>query len=94
MAFVGVSCDQRPEYRATAAKLGGTVRIETRGSVGSGAASSVIDAGRTNATAYPPSCVLCCMTGAVIATFWPAPADWTTGAVIATEVRDRFWPVM
>ena len=28
------------------------------------------------------------------ATFWPAPADWTTGAVIATEVRDRFWPVM
>ena len=47
------------------------MRIETRGSVGSGAASSVIDAGRTNATAYPPSCVLCCKTGAVIATYEP-----------------------
>ena len=70
------------------------MRITTFGSVGSGADSSVMAAGRTNATAYPPSSVLCWMTGAVIATFWEAPADWTTGAVIATEVLERFRPLM
>lgn len=52
-----------------------------------------MDAGSTNATTWPPAVPSDWTTGAVMATFCDAAAC-TTGAVMSTERRDSFCPVM